>query len=307
MSQAQLAGQHLERLLEHHDGKPFVLVVDEFQHARTIKGGSEQEEPGGCGGSGNCWTAGAPPSPNRTPPGAQPDGHGRPDAGLPGAGVKVKHGRVTRGLALYRNIMLEETQSHRWRNHRRPRRLSDMDADPQERWLIPSHSWEWLRDALGRACPCCSWSTSWNSWTARPRWRGWRRCWRGCARRPCWTAARPLVLVLGNLDEAVRGGKEPWPEMDPRRAAPPPPAAGHRRVHQALLELFAWSRWAAWARTTSCSPMGRETVVLLLRWESDALAERLGAGCGIRLTVGGTPCWPTCNRRPPSRCWAPAR
>ncbi|MCB0783468.1 MAG: ATP-binding protein, partial [Flavobacteriales bacterium] len=36
----------LERLLEHHDGKPFVLVVDEFQHARTIKGGTEQEEPG---------------------------------------------------------------------------------------------------------------------------------------------------------------------------------------------------------------------------------------------------------------------
>ena len=278
----------LERLLEHHDGKPFVLVVDEFQHARTIKGGTEQEEPGELRRLWELLDSGRTTitEPNTYQERSLMDMADRMRACL-AQGVKVKHGRVTRGLAVYRNIMLEETQSHRWRNHRRPRRLSEMDADPQERWLIPSHSWEWLRDALGRGMSMLQLEYELEQLDG-PATLAWVEALLARMRTPpLLDGSKALVLVLGNLDELYVGGKEPWPEMDPDVLLRRHRQLGTAGVHQALLELFRVEQVGRLGTDHIVfPPMGRETVVLLLRRETDALAERLGAGCGIRLTVG---------------------
>ncbi|MCB0815434.1 MAG: hypothetical protein KDB87_20000, partial [Flavobacteriales bacterium] len=283
----------LARIHEHYDGEPFLLVVDEFQHARTIKGGNEQEEPSELRRLWELLDTGRTRVYERShyQERSLRDMRERLRATL-AQGVEAEHGRVVKGHAIHKRIMLDEAERVNWRRVHDPFEPIDVDrlvkedeGDPG--WLIPSSSWEWLRDLQFRSISMLELEYELEQLDG-PATLAWIDALLKSFRTPPeLDGSKALVLVLGNLDELYVGGKEPWPEMDPDVLVRRHRQLGTAGVHQALLELFRVEQVGRLGTDHIVfPPMGRETVALLLRRETDALAGRLGAGCGLRLAVG---------------------
>ena len=262
----------LDRIREQYDGKPFLLVVDEFQHARTVKAGVEREESPELRRLWELLDSGRA----LVQPGYRHglryllDLHDQVRT-MVSEGVLVEKGRVVHALPIYRKVMAE---------HLRERKTGD-------HWAIPRACWDTGRDlepvplsmeAFRERLEQLDHAGVLDLINAVLHKR--------MAPAPL-NASKALVIVLGNLDELYTSGKEPWPELDPDVLRHRHRDLDTEGVQQALLELFRLEQVARLGTDhVVFPPMSAATVTALVDQQVEQLAATLGSGLGIELVVG---------------------
>ncbi len=257
----------LERVRAHHDGQPFVLVVDEFQHARTVKDGDERDEPAELRrlwelmDSGRAMVEGV-------------DRHWLRELldledklrALLRQDVVITNGRVVQGVDTFNK---------------------EMDSHPsEENWAIPEKSWDWLRDLMPTPISLTAFREQLEKLDGQGVMRLLRDLVDSCIAPAPLDASKALVIVLGNLDELYASGRDPMPELDPEVLLRRHERIGTTGVHEALCNLFRIEQVARLGTDHIVfPPMGTAAVRSLVENEAEALLARLSDVCGITLSV----------------------
>jgi|GEM_PF-1648080 len=255
---------HLDLMRLHHDGAPFMLMVDEFQHARTVKAGVEQDEPKelrrlwelidtGTAQVATCYRE----LENLL------DLHADVQDML-AEEVEVRAGRVVRGKPTYRRIMADHLDRH---------------AKNEDR-AIPRNCWNMLRTQMNRTLSMNGLQQA----LARLDGPGTLRFLEeriAEQRVPTVLDARKaLVVVLGNLDRLYVAGREPIAEIDADVLFARHAEVGSSGVQEALLDLFRIEQVARLGTDHIVfPPMDARTVSALVR----SGVEALGASCSTTL------------------------
>lgn len=257
----------LERVRAHHDGQPFVLVVDEFQHARTVKNGDERDEPAELR---RLWEL-------------MDSGRSMVELGnrhwlrelldledrlrvLLRKDVVIANGRVVQGIDTFNK---------------------EMDSHPsEENWAIPEKSWDWLRDLMPTPISLTAFREQLEKLDGQGIVRMLRDLVDSCIAPAPLDASKALVIVLGNLDELYASGRDPMPELDPEVLLRRHERIGTTGVHEALCNLFRIEQVARLGTDHIVfPPMGGAAVRSLVENEAEALLARLSDACGIALSV----------------------
>jgi len=261
----------LELMKEHLHGQPMVLVIDEFQHARTVKGGPATDEPAELRRLWELMDVGrALLVPRYRHADELLELHDQLARFLQEGGV-VANGRVVKGVRAHRTLFAE--------------------LDPYSRkgsvWALPHPSWHALRSTVRGPISSAMVQRHLEQLDG-PGLLAYLQERLAEARTPTvFDARRALVIVLGNLDGLYATGQEPLAELDPDVLV-----HRHRRwslagVQHALLELFRLEQVARLGSDHIVfPPLGRATVRGLVRREADELAARTGAQLGVPITLG---------------------
>jgi len=265
--------QHMDLLRTHLHGSPLVVVIDEFQHARTVKSGIELEEAPELRRMWELIDAGRA---------LLMPGYRRLEdlmdlrdqlATQLANGVLVRNGRVVRGITAFRKSM-EVHMDNR---------------DKTLAWAIPMSNWSWLRESKAGTRSLATLQRQMEQLDGDGLLALLDQAISEARTPHVFDARQALVIVLGNLDDLYVLGREPLPALDPDVLL-----ARHERlsttgVQQALLELFRIEQVARMGTDhLVLPPMGRNTVRELVSRETQRMAERTGqlAGAHIRISEG---------------------
>jgi hypothetical protein len=263
-----------QRLEEHLNGAPFILVVDEFQHARTVVNGQATKEPGELRRFWELLDAGRVVTWPR---------HFRGLTGLIDfrarfikaieAGAVVHGGQVVKGLNSYRTMV--------WKHY---------EMERGERWAVPKHLWSEFRDMSGDPAPSMSEIEGLLSGMDAEGVLRWMDALRAeCQRARLVDASKSLILLLGNLDELYVSEKEPLAELDPDVLMHRHRDIGRAGVQHALMDLFRIEQVARIGTShVVFPPIGMDTIQRMVHKETRELAERLAGHCGLAVTVEAT-------------------
>lgn len=261
-------------LEEHRNGSPFILVVDEFQHARTMQNGQPSVEPGELRRFWELLDAGRVVTWPRSLHGYNGliDFRARFIKAIE-AGAVVSNGRVVKGLASYRSLV--------WKHHR---------MEKGERWAIPLELWEEFR-GMSRT-PAMSLTDMEHMLGEMDsdgvlRWLNELSA--GAQVSRVVDASKALIILLGNLDELYVADKEPLAELDPDVLLHRHRDIGRAGVQHALLRMFRIEQVARMGSAhVVFPPIGRATIAHMVRKEAQDLAQRLSAHCGLPVEVDAT-------------------
>ncbi len=262
-----------QKVDENLNGKRFILVVDEFQHARTMEHGEAVEEPGQLRrfwelldtGRATTWSM------HYFRQAAHIDVRARITNALD-AGAVVTNGKVVEGIEIYQSLV--------WKHY---------DVVKDERWAVPRCLWSEFRDVaieLGSLLDIEKHFSSMDgngvlAWLEEQR--------SGSQRIRTIDASKALIIMLGNLDELYHSGKEPLAELDPDVLMHRHRNIGRTGVQNALLELFRIEQVARMGtKHVVFPPIGRNTIKRMVENEARAMAKRLGEHCGIDIQFDTT-------------------
>lgn len=263
-----------QRLEEHLNGAPFILVVDEFQHARTVVNGQSGKEPGDLRRFWELLDAGRVVTWPR---------HFRGLTGLIDfrarfikaieAGSVIHGGQVVKGLNSYRTLV--------WKHY---------EMERGERWAVPKDLWSEFRDMSGDPAPSMSEIEALLSGMDAEGTLRWLDALRAESQRARLVdASKALIILLGNLDELYVAEKEPLAELDPDVLLHRHHDIGRAGVQHALLRMFRIEQVARMGSShVVFPPIGRATIVHMVRKEAQDLAQRLSAHCGLQVEVDAT-------------------
>lgn len=261
-----------QRLEEHLNGAPFILVVDEFQHARTMENGMPTKEPGELRRFWELLDSGRVVTWPRMYSSTTQliDFRARFTAALD-AGAVVEQGRVVKGLNHFRSLV--------WKHY---------DKDRGVKWAVPSELWSEFRHMAGEPAPSLAEieerlatmdGQAVLRWLEELRTEG--------QRTRVVDASKALIILLGNLDELYVMEKEPLAELDPDVLIHRHRDIGRAGVQQALLKLFRIEQVARLGTThVVFPPIGGTTIQRMVHKEAHDLAERLSVHCDVEVTVG---------------------
>lgn len=260
------------RMDEHLSGAPFILVVDEFQHARTLRDGQELEEPTMLRRFWELLDSGRMVTWSRF---SLYDAMNVVDfqASLHTAlraGVEVENGRVVTGADMFKQIMAEHYT---------------ISGDPP--WAVPGDIWSSLRDLHFDPLPSLSDIERKLSGLDADGIFSWcEGLLRNTQRNRVVDASKMMVILLGNLDELYTTGKEPMAELDPDVLLHRHQDIGLAGVQNALLKLFRIEQVGRMgASHIVFPPIGRTTIDTIVRDEVTQLSERLATRCGRTIEV----------------------
>ena len=275
--------QPLSRMGDRFDGEPFVLVVDEFQHARTIVNGHEEKESGGLrsfwdlldSGRYITWS-------NHFRFAELLDLRDQLGEALE-RGVRVREGRVVRGSQVHARCLNAERAESRKKEARS--------------WFVPDRALEWLGQSFGdrtlsrkeirqqlSACDGPGTIDLFDEWVA------------ACSRMHVVDGSKALVIVLGNLDELYVMGKELWPELDPDVLV-----HRHRKltatgIQPALCSMFRIEQVGRLgADNILFPPLGREEAERVARQQVDRMTEGIRKRMGTTVNVSDGICARLCR------------
>ncbi len=260
-------GDMFSHLSEHLDGCPFILVVDEFQHARTLRHGEEWSEPGMLRKFWELIDTGRV-------------AHSQDDLSFLkryikhlkkafDAGLEIENGHVVQDAGLLEGIMgpyefdLEEGEYI-------PRRvlLKLIENHPEPR---PTMAKLKARLAHMKKAELVNWLEDFT---------------RNIKLVPVVDASKILVILLGNLDELYVTGKEPLGELDPDVLLHRHRDIGRSGVQHALSKLFRIEQVGRIGTShVVFPPIGKQTIDTLIRQEVAKLTQRLSAHCGFAVSV----------------------
>lgn len=261
-----------QRLEEHLNGAPFILVVDEFQHARTLENGMPTKEPGELRRFWELLDSGRVVTWPRMYSGTTQliDFRARFISALQ-AGSVVEQGRVVKGLNHFRSLV--------WKHY---------DIERGVKWAVPRELWSDFRHMSGEPAPSLAEIEERLSamdgqavlrWLEELRTEG--------QRARVVDASKALIILLGNLDELYVMEKEPLAELDPDVLIHRHRDIGRAGVQQALLKLFRIEQVARLGTThVVFPPIGGTTIQRMVHKEAHDLAERLSVHCNVEVMVG---------------------
>ena len=258
------------RLEEHFNGKPFIVVVDEFQHARTK--GNGKPEPAELRRFWEFLDAGRVVTwPNIYHMNALIDLIERISEAI-GAGVMIRNGKVVEGEKMFDQLV---------------RRHYSQSNKGIEKWAIPVSEWDTLRQFFVEPHPSLPALEKMLGDLDGPGLIALLQRLRRNAQRPNVVDARQaLVILLGNLDALYITGTEPIAEVDPDVLLHRHKDIGTSGVHNALLRMFRIEQVARMGNDhVIFPPLGKNTIDRLIGHEVDALMKRLSISCGRRLSI----------------------
>ena len=263
----------LDPVYESHNGRPFVVVIDEFQHARSKQQMTVEDR----GVMRSIWELidGGKITVH--------DGERHLEVLLDlrdvlrralERGMQVKGGRIVAGLELYEELC-DETLG----------RPKDAAEAP---WLIPKEHWQWMRSALER--PVMSLSAfmdlmqGLDSGNVLPF---VEQLVLSCSMPRVLDASQALVIVLGNLDELYALGEELVPELDPDVLVARHEHIGLTGLQEALYKLFRIEQVARLgSEQFAVPPLSRGRLLAVARTHGDALCGRLRESTGVQVRLG---------------------
>jgi hypothetical protein len=251
-----------------HNGSPFVLVIDEFQHARTLKGGMPCHESVQLRrlweliDSGHAMVQRMDVFQMRELRGLK-----EKLRDLLRQGVVIERGQVVEGRERFARMMGEPEDGGAW-------------------WAVPEERWGGLRSMMPQPMP----TSEFSQWLADQDGDGTiamlERLERECAIPAPLDARQALIFVLGNFDELYTAGQDPLPELDPEVLVRRHRNIGNTGVHEALCELFRIEQVARLGTDHIVfPPLGMEAMRALVRTEADAVLERLNTMAGMCITA----------------------
>ncbi len=267
-------GQMFSRVAQDLSGAPFIVVVDEFQHARTIKNGQEQNEPNSLRrfwellDSGRIITWTDIRSHYLL---SLWDLHDRLRSAF-SAEVRVSKGKVVNKPEAFKRLVADHYHNHR---------------KGAERWAVPMGELDTLRELHPTPKPTLSELQHKLGTLDGPGILNWLVEVSQLGRGPTIVdASKALVIVLGNLDELYATGREPLAELDPDVLLKRHRDIGTGGVHNALLKLFRIEQVARMgADHVVFPPIGTDTVNAMVHTESLSLAAAISNQCGKKITV----------------------
>ncbi|MCL4281830.1 MAG: hypothetical protein KJZ58_06170 [Flavobacteriales bacterium] len=258
-----------DRIEEHLDGAPFIIVVDEFQHARTTHLGVPLAESNEIRHFWELLDSGRILAwPSR---GWQRHLYElrRDFKQCVNMGVRVHQGKVTEHYDLFHAYVMKD------RHH------------DDEHWAIPARIWDDIRDMHQPPMPTIhdigQKLATLNEWEILD----WLEELETNTRHPRFVnASKALIILLGNLDELYVGGKEPMAELDPEVLAHRHQDLGRAGVQHALLRLFRIEQVGRIGGShVVFPPVGQATIDAIVQEEVGGLAARLSAHTGRRIEV----------------------
>jgi hypothetical protein len=259
-----------QRLEKHMNGKPFVVVVDEFQHAAVRDHTSP--EPMAMRQFWEFLDAGRVVTwPNVYRLLWLVDMQERIAMALK-AGARVAGGRVVEGREKYQELVL--------------RHYGEMEVK-EDMLAIPCSEFDELRDMFPDPQPSLPGIAAMLDELDGTGILGMLQRIRTTAQRPNVVDARQaLVLVLGNLDELYTTGKEPLAELHPDVLVHRHKDIGRAGIQNGLLRMFRLEQVSRLGNDhVIFPPMGRTVMETLADHEVASLLERLGASCGISFSM----------------------
>lgn len=268
--------KYFDQLEEDLDGQPFIVVVDEFQHARTIdQGARELSEPGMLRRFWELLDAGRVV--------VWPDGwrSGTLDHFYRRLKEKLENGMVVRnGKIIKEARSTEDTE--------------DMDLGPyfegalraakvrEPNWVIPEHLWDDVREAHIGTKPTQGLFMEKMAMLDGPGALAWiEELLKARMVRRVVDASKALIIVLGNLDELYVADKEPIAELHPDVLLHRHRNIGRSGVQQALLKLFRIEQVGRMGTShVVFPPIGQATINQLVKREVGKHMEKLTARCG---------------------------
>ncbi len=260
-----------DRLAEHLNGKPFVVVVDEFQHART-KGPLAEAEPTELRRFWEMLDAGRMITwPNYFELNALADLHDRLETALK-AGVRIARGVVVEGVERFKQLVTSHYSDQE--RSRRPQAIPKSELEMLRRsFTEPRPSMPALEDLLAKADGAALMLLL-------------RRL-RTNAQRPDVVDARQaLVILLGNLDELYVMGQEPLADLDRDVLMERHEDIGNAGMQHALSRLFRIEQVARMGTDHLIfPPISTGTVDRMIGHELDRIIDALQVSSGHRLRV----------------------
>lgn len=215
----------LDPAYENFNGQPYVVVIDEFQHARS----KQKDEVSDRGAMRSIWElidGGRLCSLEAT---QHLDDLLELYDGMKMAlelGLKVSKGRVTAGLHLFKKLDGNDAMKGAIQDQKRP-------------WVLPEYQWYWLRETVQRP---------------KPSVQAFRELLRGvntsnllafldqlilnCKLPRLFDGRQGLIIVLGNLDDLYALGEDTTPELDPDVLLAQHARIGLTGLQESLQELF---------------------------------------------------------------------
>lgn len=251
-------------------GTPCILVVDEFQHARTLKNGMEIEEPGMLRRFWELLDSGRIVTwPNFHQASDLADFKGRLARAIR-AGVRIRNGRIVEGQEEFKQLVQAQytrSQNEGW-------------GIPDEIWhdfrgmhLDPQPSLTEIEDRLATMDE--QEIISWTEELLHNR-----------QRARVVDAGKMLVILSGNLDELYTAEKEALAELDPDVLLHRHRDIGLAGVQHALTELFRIEQVGRMgASHVVFPPIGKGTVDELVQHAVTELTDKLSKHCERTITV----------------------
>lgn len=259
----------LDRMRENHQNSPFVLVVDEFQHARTVKGGIEHDEPPELRRLWELIDSGRA----IVQPGYR---HGlRALIDLEDQfqtmlrlGVTIKHGKVTGGQDIYRKVMAAH----------------GVNGSATPLWALPENVWDHLRDQFTQPISLLEFQRQLEQLDGEGVHALLRALVTSCINPEPVDGSKALILVLGNLDELYSSGRVPLPELDPEVLLSRHRDLSTTSIQQSLMGMFRVEQVARMGTDhVVFPPMGRSAVEATVAAETEVITSRLSEHGGLRL------------------------
>lgn len=265
-----------DRLANRFDGMPYVLVVDEFQHAYSKRGGEVRDDPGNIRAFWEMVDSGRVLH--------QIGEHDLPVlldirdelALAVAAGMRVRDGRVVQGLEQWKSVV-------KWGSGF----TGGNDPAPQEPWVFPKDDWQRLRDLMtGPLMGPIAMQRKLESLDTDGVLAMVDRLIVNCSVPQVVDARQGLVIVLGNLDELYAMGEEPMPELDPDVLLARHAELGLTGVQDALRNLFRIEQVARLGTDQFVfPPLGRTALLDLGRMHVEATLERLKVNVNMDVVV----------------------
>ncbi len=261
-----------DRVEEDLNGQPFIVVVDEFQHARTVRGMEERIESGMLrqfwemldSGRIITWPSGYGRLGRHTSDLAQ-----NLSAALAN-GAEVLQGRLVAGTEVY--------------NEHMPVKYKPQD---KLKWAVHMRYWGDLADLHPSPKPTAGAIGDILSKLDGPGVVKWLEdVHTTMSHNRVVDASKMLVIVLGNLDELYVNDKEPIAEIDPDVLLLRHRDIGTSGVQHALCKLFRIEQVGRLgASHIVFPPIGRATVNVLVQDAVNDLTTRLSRICGRDVEV----------------------
>ncbi len=261
---------HLKLMDAYHSGQEVIMVIDEFQRARTVRGGDDAYESTELRRLWEFMDSGrAVLMPNRYQQEAILELYDLLSEAL-AQGCRISNGRVVSGAKLY------------WELSERGYNDEVMEKHP---YALPCKTWDWFRGQHPNRESVTAFKRRMERMDGPAMLAMVKEAVDRIRTPHVFDGRRALVIVLGNLDGLYTVGSDPVAELEPDVLLARHKQMNLTGVQQALLELFRIEQVGRLGTDhVIFPPIGADTVARLVSTEAERIRTTASSELGIDIT-----------------------